>query len=479
MQIASNKSVLRELCGLHTDLSNEEIKMLEDIEKSLSITSNLVRADIFIDCLIRNSDTAIVVSEAKPCNNLSLYKNSVVGQLAFRINEPAVLRTLEIGIGSTDLKAITQENIMVKQNTVPIKNNYGKVIAVLIMEKDITEDVNQSMNMEILSETTEQLTQTLRNLKDTESENTVTYDLINDAIIVFDKCGISVYANLNAEELYRKLGYKDKIIGLNFENLVLNEVSFEGITSGKKIGTCDANVGSLSLQIKYGIIKKKNNAHGVIMLIKDITDIKQKEKELILKSVAIREIHHRVKNNLQTIASILRLQSRRIENIEAKNLFYESINRVLSIAATHEILAQNGVDDVDINTILGKIKNNASRHFTEANKTINVELLGDSFKINSDKATSIAIVINELLQNSFKYAFTEVNEGHIEIIIKRGIKYSNISVIDSGKGFDTKLVKKESLGLNIVKSIIKDKLNGHLNIESNEKGTKVVFYFEN
>jgi hypothetical protein len=223
--------MLRELCELHTDLSNEEIKMLKDIEKSLSITSNLVRADIFIDCLIRNSDTAIVVSEAKPCNNLSLYKNSVVGQLAFRINEPAVIRTLEIGIGSTDLKAITQENIMVKQNTVPIKNNQGKVIAVLIMEKDITEDVNQSMNMEILSETTEQLTQTLRNLKDTESENTVTYDLINDAIIVFDKCGISVYANLNAEELYRKFGYKDK-----------------------KIGTCDANVGSLSLQIKYGII---------------------------------------------------------------------------------------------------------------------------------------------------------------------------------------------------------------------------------
>jgi two-component sensor histidine kinase len=477
-EIAGKKNMLGDLCRANTDLSEEDIEILEGIEKNLSMISKLAGEVVFIDCLTRDADTAIVVAEAKPSNYSALYKNSVIGMLALRKNEPAVLRTLEIGLETTDLKAITQENIMVKQNTVPIKNESGKVIGVLIMEKDITEDVSKSRNMEILSETTEQLAQTLINLKDGEGESTVDYNLINDAIVIFDEWGRSIYANYSAEELYRKLGYKDKIVGMKFDNLVLSETKFLAIVKTGKAEVFETNVGRLCLQAKYAVTKRNNNC-TVIMLIKDITDIKQKEKELILKSVAIREIHHRVKNNLQTIASILRLQSRRINSIEAKKSFQESISRVLSIAAVHEVLAQNGIEDIDIKNILAKIKDIAIRTGIQYSKNIKVELLGDSFNVNSDKATSIAIVLNELLENSIKHAFNKVEEGNIQIIIEKGIMYSSISVIDTGSGFDLSLKKNESLGLNIVNSIVKDKLNGNLNIESNEWGTNAIFYFEN
>jgi two-component sensor histidine kinase len=468
--------MLRDLCKVNTALSDKDIEVLMGIEKNLSMISRLAGEVVFIDCLTRDADTAIVVAEAKPSNYSALYKNSVVGMLALRKNEPAVLRTLEIGIETTDLKAITQENIMVKQKTVPIKNDNGKVIGVLIMEKDVTEDVSQSRNMEILSETTEQLAQTLINLKDGES--TVDYNLINDGIVIFDEKGLSIYANYSAEELYRKLGYKDKIVGMKFDNLTLNQASFGEIVRDGKAIVFETNVGRLCLQIKYAVTKRNDNC-SVIMLIKDITDIKQKEKELILKSVAIKEIHHRVKNNLQTIASILRLQSRRISSVEARKYFQESISRVLSIAAVHEVLAQNGIEDIDIKNILSKIKDNAIRNGIQSSKLIEVELLGDSFQVNSDKATAIAMVTNELLENSIKHAFDEADEGSIKIIIKKGIMYSSISVIDSGRGFEVGLEKNESLGLSIVKSIIKDKLNGNLNIESSESGTSVIFYFQN
>lgn len=471
--------MLHELCKTHTDLSEEDIVILKDMENHLPSISNLTKADIFIDCLVRGSDTAIVIAEAKPSNYSSLYQNSVVGQLALRENEPAALRTLETGMGTTDLKAVTQENIVVKQSTVPIKNNSGKVIGVLIMEKDITEDVSKNRNMEILSETTEQLTETLMNLKDTDSENTVAYNLINDAIVVFDEQGIAIYANYNAEELYKKLGYKDKIVGMRFHNLVLNETSFSEIIEEKKSIECETDISKFSFQIKYGVTKRLYNGCGVIMLIKDITDIKKKEKELVLKSVAIREIHHRVKNNLQTIASILRLQSRRIDNEQAKRAFEESINRILSIAATHEVLAQNGIDDVDIKTILSKVKDNAIRNAVQCNKNITIQLNGDGFTVNSDKATSIAIVSNELIENSLKHAFKDEDRGNIEITIKKGTIYSNIYLIDNGKGFNVNSVRNGSLGLHIVKSIVKDKLSGDISIESNENGTKVLFYFKN
>lgn len=471
--------MLKELCNTYTDLEPYDISILEDMENHIQSISNLVKSDIFIDCLTRKQDIAIVAAEAKPSNAPSLYKESVVGKFALMKNEPAALRTLKIGMGTSDLKAVTQENRMVKQNTVPIKNEKNKVIGVLIMEKDITYDFSKSKNMEILSETTEQLGQTLMNLKNAELSSTVDFNLINDGIIMFDGSGVSTYANRIAEDIYTKLGYRDRIVGMKFDNLALSKTSFSKILEENNYLSYEVSIGKFSLEIKYAVLRKNNRTYGVVMLIKDITDIKEKEKQLILKAVAIREIHHRVKNNLQTIASILRLQSRRINNEEAKKAFAESIGRVLSIAATHEVLAQNGIDDVDIKTILSKIKQNADKNLVHCNKNIDIRLTGDSFHVDSDKATSIAIVINELLENSIQHAFVNNQQGTIEIIIKKGIMYSNISVIDNGGGFYVDSVKNGSLGLEIVKGIVSDKLEGNINIESNCHGTKAVFDFKN
>jgi two-component sensor histidine kinase len=212
------------------------------------------------------------------------------------------------------------------------------------------------------------------------------------------------------------------------------------------------------------------------MVIKDITDEKAIEKELITKSMAMREIHHRVKNNLQTIASLLRLQSRRINSVEAKRAFNESINRVISIAVTHEILAQNGVDEVDIKTILERVVYNALSVPYEDCR-IHLQITGDTFEISSDLATSIALVVNELVQNSMQYAFVGKSEGSIEIKIEKGIQYSNIFVKDDGIGFDIKNTRVGSLGMSIVKSIVEDKLKGCFSLESTNKGTKAMFGF--
>lgn len=467
---------LRELCNIHTNLSNNDIDQLEKIAGNLPIIAELVKADVFIDCMTRDRNAAIVVAEAKPPGHPSMYKHTVVGELALRENEPAALRTLEIGMPTRDLKAITQENMNVKQNVVPIKNRDGKTIGVLIMEQDITERVNQSKHMEILAETTEQLTETLMSFM--EDEKTIT-NYVNDAIVVFDQYGRATYANPVAHDLYKKLGYIDPIIGMHFNNLVLDGTLFEKTISDQNYHTLDIDVGNLSLQVKYAVMRQKNVLIGMIMLIKDITEVKEKEKELILKSVAIREIHHRVKNNLQTIASLLRLQSRRIDNENVKKYFHESINRILSIAVTHEILAQKGLDDVDIKTIISKIKDSTLDYGLILNKNIKIEIKGDNLLIDSDKATSIALVVNELLQNCLEYAFLGKTEGYIELWIQKGSVYSSISIVDNGVGFDTNIIREGSLGLKIVNQIVKDKLKGDFNLDSSPNGTKIIFDFKN
>ena len=110
-----------------------------------------------------------------------------------------------------------------------------------------------------------------------------------------------------------------------------------------------------------------------------------------------------------------------------------------------------------------------------------IEILveGDIITINSDKATSIALIVNELLQNSLEHAFKGRKSGIVNIKIKKGHIYSSVSVIDNGVGFDVQSTKSSNLGLNIVRSIVKDKLNGHLVINSNKNGTEIIFDFKN
>ena len=132
-----------ELCKAYTNLDEEDIFKIKQMSFCIKSLSDIVNADVFIDCPTRDADEAIVVAEAKPINSPSMYQNTVVGELALRENEPAVLRTLDLGIVTKDLKALTQENINVRQTVSPIENN-GKIIGVLIIEKDITEKLNKN-----------------------------------------------------------------------------------------------------------------------------------------------------------------------------------------------------------------------------------------------------------------------------------------------------------------------------------------------
>ncbi|MCM1991228.1 histidine kinase N-terminal domain-containing protein [Oceanirhabdus seepicola] len=465
---------IRELCYMYTNLSDDDITKLEHIAEVLPFISNLVEADVFIDCPTIDPNEAIVIAEAKPSNHYSMYKNSVVGELALRENEPAALRTLEIGMPTRDLKALTQECMNVRQTVEPIKNDKDRTIGVLIIEKDLTENNGDNKNIELFAETSKLIGNKIHS--NSNNEGNITYH-IDDAIIIFDENGVVRFVNPVAEKLYQKLGYRDKLIGMDFENISLDNKLLHEISCNSEFDTSEVNIGNLTLQVKY--IYQSSKVLNLVMLIKDITDMKQKEKELILKSVAIKEIHHRVKNNLQTIASLLRLQSRRIDNMEIKSALDESMNRILSIAATHEILAQEGIDEVDIKEVIQQIKLSISRCFNISSDKINITVEGDGFKIDSDKSTSIALIVNELLQNSLQYAFEGRAYGDINIKIQRGKVYSSISVVDDGMGFDTDLISNKSLGLNIVKSLVKDKLHGNFNIVSNCNGTKILFDFKN
>jgi two-component sensor histidine kinase len=470
-----NMDTIYELCKQYTDLADDEIASIRMMSSVLQSLANLEDADVFIDCPSDNGDS-IVVAEAKPSGVPSSYKNSVVGMMAKKENEPAVARTTLLGIPTKHMKALTQENTYVIQSVEPIKNG-SKLIGTLIRERRMEEQYVIGERLHLSEQSYKTIANVLTHMGD---ENSWLTECIEEALLMINYEGIVTFRNSIAKDLYKNLGYIEDVLGQSYENICLiksEQVSDKQTGEDRNNTFTETVVGKYTLSISN--IYLRRNAVDFAVIIRDMTWMREQEKELILKSVAIKEMHHRVKNNLQTIASLLRLQIRRTQNDETKIVLKETMNRILSIAVTHQLLAQSGIDYVNIGEVILNIKNNVTRYFYQPRYNIDVILEGDDFEVESDIATSVALVINELLQNSLKYAFKNRDNGVVRITVNKGSLYSKIKICDNGCGFDVKVMKQEGLGLKIVHSLVEDKLHGNLKIKSNKQGTNVTFDFLN
>ncbi|MDN5907666.1 MAG: sensor histidine kinase, partial [Staphylococcus equorum] len=210
---------------------------------------------------------------------------------------------------------------------------------------------------------------------------------------------------------------------------------------------------------------------GHLILLKDITDLKEKERELISKSVAIREVHHRVKNNLQTVASLLRLQMRRGLPNGSEKYFQESLNRILSIASVYEvILDESSTDTVNIDKLIKKIGNMVVYN-ESSNKTLHITYQTDEhINLVSNIAVSVALIANELITNCLTHAFNNQTEGIISVTLAYDTESDTVKleVQDTGEEESAFL---PSFGLKIVTTIAENDLEGTFNIDRNSIGT--------
>lgn len=189
-----------------------------------------------------------------------------------------------------------------------------------------------------------------------------------------------------------------------------------------------------------------------------------------------REVHHRVKNNLQLIASILNLQSRRCADEYTKKILQENVSRVWSIAAIHDIMTKN-LDDfttVESAALLEQLRINLQ---SLAPRSVTIALTGPSVLLPADTASSVALVVNELVTNAMEHAFEGREAGHITVSFAPGTLFHTVAVHDDGCGFDV-AAPRRSLGLRIVEATVRDRLHGKLTIHSDERGTRAAFDFK-
>ena len=193
-----------------------------------------------------------------------------------------------------ELLAVTQENRLIKQNIYPIRNEH-RTIGVIIVEIAADEEIQADLQKEELNNC-----QLAKVAKSTSQVDALFIDQLAEAVLIFDAAGHLLITNHNAQELYRKLGYRDNIIGMSYDNLSIDYTTFEYVLYQMKYKMSNQPIESKTTYLNYYFKVRKvwlASEEQLIMIIQDNTEFKEKEAEIISKSVAIREIHHRVKNN--------------------------------------------------------------------------------------------------------------------------------------------------------------------------------------
>lgn len=461
------KDKVVELCKQFTSLTDDEIEELLKVISYWETEAVAPDADVFVDVFNEIKKNALVVYHRMPLSKPSMYDHAVVGLDALMENEPGVLRTMQLGINSIGLIALSQEGKLIRQSIYPIKYG-GKVIGTLIIETDgsIPSDENET-SIEAIIDT-----------------NYITDDFIinqlSENVLVFDAKGILLSANAGAKELYRRLGYRNNIIGMSYDNLTLDYVTFDYIKFKIERESGNWSIDSESKYLHYYFVIKHSwiaLRERLVVVVQDVTEFKRREEELVLKSVAIQEMHHRVKNNLQSIVSLLKIQGRRAKHGETKKVLQDSVSRIMAIASTHELLSKQMENYTLLEQTLTMVVHNFHHIFANY-KDVKICLQVDSeVYITTDQVVAVSVIVNELLQNVFDHAYNDRQGGNVTVVGKLVNSTIFIEVSDDGSGFDISAVNDDSLGMMIIKGYVKDKLKGKLKIESDGNGTRVSFCF--
>jgi two-component sensor histidine kinase len=305
---------------------------------------------------------------------------------------------------------------------------------------------------------------------------------VGDGLVRLDASGKVTYASPNAQSAFRRLGLNAHLVGEDLTAIFARLATdpLEGSDMGERIAAAlrgeaparkeiearGATVLTRSLPLMPASVPI-----GALVLIRDVTEVRRRDRQLMTKDATIREIHHRVKNNLQTVAALLRLQARRVKQPAAREALEESVRRVASIALVHETLSHSSDEIVEFDGIVDRVAK-AAAEVTASEAKVTMRRDGTFGVLPAEIATPLVMVLNELLINAMEHAFEKGSQGEVVVRIQRSRKELTVVVADTGRGlpegFD--LATSDRLGLQIVRTLATGELRGSIDLRAGGAG---------
>jgi two-component sensor histidine kinase len=299
-----------------------------------------------------------------------------------------------------------------------------------------------------------------------------------------DPAGVVTYASPNALSAYRRLGLATDLLGKHLGELTAQLAPTTGpvdealpvVASGRDPREIEVEANSVTVHLRAIPLDPDGVRIGAIVLLRDVSELRRRERELLTKDATIREIHHRVKNNLQTVAALLRLQARRVSEPRAVAALEEAVRRVGSIAIVHETLSREPGDVVPFNEIVRPLARLVEETSSSDDHKIRFHVAGDAGELPGEVATPLAVVLNELMQNAVDHAFVAEGRttGNISVQLARSDGQLVVDVVDDGVGLPPGFTVEQSggLGLSIVHTLVTSELGGTIELRS-DAGTRV------
>ena len=307
---------------------------------------------------------------------------------------------------------------------------------------------------------------------------------VGDGLVRLDGRGRVTYASPNALSAYRRIGVAGDLVGADLAELtrgasadrVAGEAAAAGILAalaGRFPDPMDVEGVSATMFVRALPLQAPGGEAGALVLVRDVTDVRRRDRALLTKDATIREIHHRVKNNLQTVAALLRLQARRMTEPAARAALEESVRRVASIAVVHETLAGSREDVVAVDDVLDQVLPMLG-DLTSVGPAARTRRTGSFGELPAAAATPLVLAVTELLHNAAEHAFPDGEPGSIELVVERDGDDLVVRVRDNGRGlpegFDP--ATSEGLGLQIVRTLVTSELGGSLDDDQPAPGRR-------
>ena len=298
---------------------------------------------------------------------------------------------------------------------------------------------------------------------------------VGDGVMVLDASSRVDYASPNAVNAMHRLGVYRGVLGSSLEELGLEHSPVPRAYRDLSPASEELELGEVAVFIRCIPLLEQGKLTGALILVRDVTDIRRRDRLLLSKDVAIREVHHRVKNNLQTISSLLRLQARRLPRGEARHALDEAERRVRSIAVVHEILSRDTADEFDFNDIVPSLVRMAEDLSSTA-RPVRVTWSGEAGQMGAQVATPLAVALNELMQNAVEHAFVSCPgepDARVHVGLARRRDELVVEVHDNGTGLPPgfSVDSTATLGLSIVRGLVNGQLGGRIEMQSNGRGT--------
>src|SRR5262249_22984084 len=256
--------------------------------------------------------------------------------------------------------------------------------------------------------------------------------------------GVVVYASPNALSAYRRFGVAGDVVGTELGPVTRALITdpFDGAELADRIRAAlhgeyplriEVEARGATVLIRALPLRAHDQSLGALVLIREMTEIRRRDRQLLSKDATIREIHHRVKNNLQTVAALLRLQARRVNSPQARAALQESVRRVSSIALVHETLATSYDERVDFDGIVDRLLGIVG-DVAAAEEPVALRREGSFGELTADVATPLVMVLTELMQNAVEHAFEGRAGGTVVVRAARYGRWLEVTVVDDGAG---------------------------------------------